>query len=49
MEGMEIPRRERSGSRTLGLARAEFVPMHSYHSVVATWCARLPTFLDPVA
>ena len=48
-EGMEIPRRERSGSRTLVLARAECVRMQRYHSVVPTWCACRPTFLDPTA
>jgi len=48
-EGMEIPRRERSGSRTLVLAWAGFVRMHRYHSVVPTWCACHPTFLNPAA
>jgi len=48
-EGMEIRRRERSGSRTLVLALAECVRMYRYHSVVPTWCAYHPTFLDPAA
>jgi len=48
-EGMEIPRHECSGSRTLVLARTECVRMHHYNSVVPTWCACRPSFLDPTA